>query len=141
MSSRIRRGVRDETHVKSPRSRGRASDECPREGGGSGSATIKGMDGEGLSLPARVEVTKKYAIAYGLATKKAKGRILDQVVEVTGWNRDHARQQLRRRLAQPKGRASVTVAVIDRRRTKPRRYSYDALRVLQRVWATQVAQV
>ena len=87
-------------------------------------------------MSARVEVTKKYALAYGRASRKDKGRILDQVVEVTGWNRDHARQQLRRRLAQPKGRASATVAVIDRRRTKPRKYSYDALRVLQRVWAT-----
>ena len=87
-------------------------------------------------MSARVEVTKKYALAYGRASRKDKSRILDQVVEVTGWNRDHARQQLRRRLAQPKGRASATVAVIDRRRTKPRKYSYDALRVLQRVWAT-----
>ncbi|MFZ2164208.1 MAG: DDE-type integrase/transposase/recombinase [Propionibacteriaceae bacterium] len=91
---------------------------------------------KGLSLPARVEVTKKYATAYREATKQNKSRILDQVVDVTGWNRDHARQQLRRRLTQPKGRATATVAVIDRRRTKPRKYSYDAIKVLQVVWAT-----
>lgn len=30
----------------------------------------------------------------------------------------------------------ATVAVIDRRRTKPRKYSYDALIVLQKVWST-----
>ena len=86
-------------------------------------------------MAARCEITKKYAAAYAAAPKKGKSQILDQVVEVTGWNRDHARQQLRRRLTQPKGRTSATVAVIDRRRTKPRKYSYDALIVLQRVWA------
>lgn len=90
----------------------------------------------GLSLSARVEITKKYAQAYGKASRKEKGLILDQVVAVTGWNRDHARQQLRRRLAQPKGRATATVAVLDRRRAKPNKYSYDALKVLQKVWAT-----
>ena len=58
------------------------------------------------------------------------------MVEVTGWNRDHARQQLRARLRQPLGRAQATIAVIDRRHSKPRKYSYDALRVLQRVWST-----
>ena len=89
-----------------------------------------------LSLSARVEVTKKYAEAYARASKKDKGRVLDQVVEVTGWNRDHARQQLRGRLRQPKGRATATIAVIDRRRTKARKYSYDAVKVLQVVWAT-----
>ncbi|MFW6598809.1 integrase catalytic domain-containing protein [Propionibacteriaceae bacterium Y2011] len=94
------------------------------------------MSAKDLSLSARVEVTKKYATAYAQAGKRDKGRILDQVVSVTGWNRDHARQQLRRRLAQPKGRARATVAVIDRRRTKPRKYSYDAVKTLQKVWAT-----
>jgi len=41
--------------------------------------------------------TKKYARAYQAASEKDKGRILDQVVEVTSWNRDHARQQLKAR--------------------------------------------
>lgn len=94
------------------------------------------MDGEGLSMQARFEVTKRYAQAYASASKKDKGIILDQVVEVTGWNRDHARQQLRARLRQPAGRATATVAVIDRRRTKGCKYSYDARKVLQTVWAT-----
>ena len=87
-------------------------------------------------MSARFEVTKKYATAYALAGKKDKSRILDQVVEVTGWNRDHARQQLRARLTQPKGRAQATVAVIDHRHAKPRKYSSDARRVLHQVWAT-----
>lgn len=86
-------------------------------------------------MSTRVEVTKKYAQAYHDAAKKQKGLILDTVVEITGWNRDHARQQLKRRLHQAPGRASATIAVLDRRRTKPRKYSYDALCVLQYVWA------
>ena len=87
-------------------------------------------------MQARFEVTKKYAAAYESASKKQKGIILDQVVAVTGWNRDHARQQLRARMRQPKGRATATVAVIDRRRTKGCKYSYNARKVLQSVWAT-----
>ena len=66
-------------------------------------------------MSARIEVPKKYASAYAAAPKKDKGRILNQVVEVTGWNRDHARQQLTARLRQPPGRASATIAVIDKR--------------------------
>lgn len=87
-------------------------------------------------MAARYEITKKYAQSYGSAPKKGKSQILDQVVEVTGWNRDHARQQLRARLRQAPGRAVATVAVTDRRKTKPRKYSYDALVVLQMVWST-----
>lgn len=86
-------------------------------------------------MQARFEVTKIYAAAYEAASKKDKGVILDQVVAVTGWNRDHARQQLRARMRQPKGRATATIAVLDRRRTKPCTYSYDARKVLQTVWA------
>lgn len=86
-------------------------------------------------MTARIEVTKKYAQAYQRATKKDKSKILDMVVEVTGWNRDHARQQLRRRMRQGPGRAKATVVVMDQRKTKARKYSYDATVVLQRVWA------
>ena len=44
-----------------------------------------------------MEVTKKYAKAHQTASKKDKTRILDQVVAVTGRNRDHVCHQLRRR--------------------------------------------
>ena len=79
---------------------------------------------ESLSMAARIELTKKYARAYAEAPEKGKTQILDQVVEVTGWNRDHARQQLRARLDQAPGRATATVAVIDKRKTKPCKYSH-----------------
>lgn len=93
------------------------------------------MTQKAISIQTRIEVTKHYAAKYAKASKKVKGQILDTVVEITGWNRDHARQQLKRRLDQPKGRATATVAVIDRRKTKPRKYSYDAIKVLQYVWS------
>lgn len=70
-------------------------------------------------MAARFEVTKRYARAYAAAPRKGKSVILDHVVQVTGWNRDHARQQLVARLKQAPGRAVAPVAVIDRRRTKP----------------------
>ena len=47
-----------------------------------------------LSMKARVEVTKRYAQAYADAPKHGKSLILDQVVEVTGWNRDHEPPQV-----------------------------------------------
>lgn len=46
-------------------------------------------------MAARVEITKKYAAAYEAATKKQKTLMLNQVVALTGWNRDHARQRLK----------------------------------------------
>ncbi|WP_226824226.1 hypothetical protein [Brevibacterium aurantiacum] len=79
----------------------------------------------------RIEITKKYATAYAKAGRQQKSAILDAVTDITGWNRDHARQQLMRRTRQPKGRANATVAVIDRRKTKARKYSYDAIKILQ----------
>ena len=48
-------------------------------------------------MPSRAEITARYAKAYMKASKKDKGQILDQVVEVTGWSRDNARRRLTRR--------------------------------------------
>ena len=48
-------------------------------------------------MSSRAEITSKYARMYAKTGKKDKGRILDQVVEVTGWSRDNARRQLRSR--------------------------------------------
>lgn len=104
-------------------------------GVGVGSGARWGMDKDAISMGARYEVTKKYASGYAGASKKDKARILDAEVAVTGWNRDHARQQLRARLRQPPGRATGTVVVLDRRKTKARKYSHDAVKVLQYVWS------
>jgi hypothetical protein len=45
-------------------------------------------------MTSRAEVTTKYAKAYAGASKKDKGRVLDEVVSVTGWSRDNARRRL-----------------------------------------------
>lgn len=91
----------------------------------------------GLSMPSRAEITSKYARAYAAALKKDKGRVLDQVVEVTGWWRDNARRRLKQAVVAPGSGRQVAV-----RRRKPRapKYSYDALKVLQRVWACSGGQ-
>jgi hypothetical protein len=95
------------------------------------------MDG-GLSMKARAEITTRYAKAYRAASKKERGRLLDEVVAVTGWSRDNARRRL---AAAARSKPGVGRAVAQRTR-KPRaaKYSYDARKVLQRVWAASGGQ-
>jgi hypothetical protein len=93
--------------------------------------------GSGLSMSSRAEITVRFATAYGKASKSDKGRILDQVVGVTGWSRDNARRRLRS-AARPPG-AGRQVAKRPRRQRNPK-YSYDALKVLQKVWAATGGQ-
>ena len=88
-------------------------------------------------MTSRAEITSRYAKAYKAASKKDRGRLLDEVVSVTGWSRDNARRRLTAAAA-PAGRGT-------RGRRRPRRrrspkYSYDALKVLQRVWAASGGQ-
>lgn len=79
-------------------------------------------------MAARREITKKLAREYAGASRTGKGEVLDTLVATTGWTRDHARRAIRH--------ASQRVgAARDRpRRPRPRKYSYDALIVLQEVW-------
>lgn len=83
------------------------------------------------------EITSKYATAYAAARKKNKGRVLDEVV-VTGWSRDNARHRL---VAAAKTRPGSGRKVAKKPR-KPRapKSSYDALKVLQEVWAASGRQ-
>ncbi|WP_204903546.1 integrase catalytic domain-containing protein [Mycobacterium riyadhense] len=89
-------------------------------------------------MASRGEITTKYAKAYVKASKKDKGLILDQVMSVTDWSRDNARRRL---TGAAKRRAGTGRGVAARPR-KPRtpKYSYDALKVLQRVWAASGGQ-
>jgi hypothetical protein len=91
--------------------------------------------GSELSMSARAEITKKYATSYTRASKQAKSQILDEVCAVTGWSRANARRRLTAKATAPPRRAGTARPV----RTW-RKYSYDALKVLQRVWAASGGQ-
>ncbi len=91
----------------------------------------------GLSMSSRAEITARLARTYVKAPKADKGKILDQVVQVTGWSRDNARRRLTA-AARPPG-PGRQVAQRPRRQRAPK-YSYDALKVLQKVWAASGGQ-
>lgn len=80
-------------------------------------------------MAARREITKKYAHQYRAASKKDKSVLLDSLTATTGWTRDHARRAIRAALTR-KGAASQQKC-----RPRPRKYSYDAVKVLQHVWS------
>lgn len=89
-------------------------------------------------MTSRAEITTKYARAYRKAAKKDKGAILDQVVEVTGWSRDNARRRLVLAAEHPPGAGRQ---VAERaRRPRARKFTYDAVKVLQTVWAASGGQ-
>lgn len=85
-------------------------------------------------MGSRAEITTRYAREYAKASKKDKGRLLDEVVAVTGWSRDNARRRLAR-AAKSRPGSGRQVAPQRPRRPRPRKYSYDSLKVLQRVWS------
>ena len=88
-------------------------------------------------MSSRAEITARFAKGYVTASKADKCQILDQVVEVTGWSRDNARRRLTA-AARPPG-AGRQIAKRRRRQRNPK-YSYDALKVLQMVWAASGGQ-
>ena len=83
--------------------------------------------------PKRVRSTTRYAQAYVKAKKSERGRILDDVVSVTGWSRDNARRRLTAAAKRPAGAGRQVAKTA--RRPRSLKFSYDALKVLQRVWA------
>lgn len=89
-------------------------------------------------MSSRAEIATRFAKAYVNAAKADKGQILDQAVEVTGWSRDNARRRLVAAARRPPG-AGRQVAKPVRRQRNPK-YSYDALKVLQKVWAASGGQ-
>ncbi|MGC0144892.1 hypothetical protein [Pseudactinotalea sp. Z1732] len=94
--------------------------------------------GSELEMASRADVTAKFAREYSRASKKDKGLVLDQVVAVTGWSRDNARRRLTAAAKDPPGRGRQVAKV--KRRARAPKYSYDARKVLQRVWAASGGQ-
>jgi hypothetical protein len=93
-------------------------------------------------MASRAEITVNYVRAYLRASKKDKGRDPGpEVVEVTGWSRAHARRRSTATAKRPHGAGRVGAKKPRTART-PRslKYSYDAVKVLQRVWAASGGQ-
>lgn len=84
--------------------------------------------GQRLSMATKNEITKKAAREYGRASKKDKGRILDELTGRMGWSRANARRQLKAASVRKGPARSV------KRKPRPRTYGYDTLKVLQEIW-------
>lgn len=79
-------------------------------------------------MATRRELTKAYVRDYQRAGKKAKGVLLDELCAATGWSRVNARRAIRE-AGKRKGRAGRV-----QRKPRERKFSYDALKVLEAVW-------
>ena len=90
-----------------------------------------------LTMQERKTVTKAMANQYRRAPKKTKGRILDEFVEATGYNRVYAARMLRghgkRVEVNPQVVLEGTARVGKKRRPRDREYGDDVLKALKKV--------
>jgi len=83
-----------------------------------------------LTMKERQAVTKQLATTYNRAPKKEKGRILDTLIDLAGYNRSYAARVLRQRerLKRAKPVKKKT------RRHRPRKYDREVLAALRWIW-------
>ena len=116
---------RDETHRGCPRRVPGASRGTARENRGA----VAGM---GSGLPGAGQGRDHWEVRRGGARRRRR-RTRDGcrrgVCSVTGWSRDNARRRLVAAAGRPPGRGRPEPG------GRARKYSYDALKILQRVWA------
>jgi hypothetical protein len=95
-----------------------------------------------LTMREKKAVTKEVAKRYNRVKKKEKGKILDELVVLTGYNRCYASFVLRnwnRKLIIPPNNSNVLIPIEDKRhktkRSKTRIYDEKVLVALKQIWS------
>jgi len=92
-------------------------------------------------MSSRKEIIEEKSREYKRAMKKEKGRILDSIVEIIGYNRNYAARVLRnygRKLIMEKGGQRIIFLgslIKEKKRTRPKIYNEEVLKVLKKIWA------